>query len=357
MKQRHQTRKGRGAQFNTPNPYLDESYVTEHPEALDEPLIGDRKTEYLEENPKKIVNKVLSPDIGLEFSMNPYQGCEHGCIYCYARNTHQYWGYSAGLDFESKIIVKRNAAQLLEQKLQSPRWQPVPIMLSGNTDCYQPVERQLQLTRQILEVLVKYRHPVGMITKNQLILRDLDLLTDLAEDHLVSVAISITTLNESLRQKMEPRTATAHNRLKVLKKLSENGIPTTVMAAPIIPGLNDHEIPALLKAAAEQGAQGAGYTMVRLNGAIGELFTDWIRKTFPDKAEKVLAQIAACHDGQLNDSRFGKRMRGEGKIAEAVASMFRIAKAKNLKGCSIPPLNLNAFRRPGTSDQLRLFED
>lgn len=345
--------KGRGAQIRAVNPFLSTEYITEHYEGLDEEFAISGKTKFFEERPKKIVNKIESPDIGMEYSMNPYQGCEHGCVYCYARNTHAYWGFNAGIDFEQNIIVKPNAPELLEKQITHPSWKVAPIMFAGNTDCYQPVERRLGITRRMLEVLVKYRHPVGMITKNSLILRDLDLLRDLAKDNLVSVAVSINSLTEELRQKMEPRTASYPKRLEVIQKLSEKNIPVSVMVAPVIPGLNDHEIPRVIKASAEHGATGAGFTIVRLNGEIGKIFDDWIRKTFPDKADKVLHRIQACHGGRLSDSRWGKRMRGEGSVAESIHQMFRIACAKYFKDRKPFEFNLTAFRVPKA--QMELF--
>ncbi|MEW6467888.1 MAG: PA0069 family radical SAM protein [Bacteroidota bacterium] len=346
---------GRGAQINTFNPYLKQVYVQEHMEVIDEELLTNSKTQYFIENPKKIVNKVDSPDIGSMYSMNPYQGCEHGCIYCYARNVHQYWGFSAGLDFERKIIIKRNAAELLEKQFMNKNWVVQPIMLSGNTDCYQPVERKEKITRAMLEVLLKYRHPVGIISKNALVLRDIDILKELARHKLVHVMISITSLNEDLRQLMEPRTVTARRRLQVIEQLSRNGIPAGVMTAPIVPGLNSDEIPALIKAAAEHGADCAGYTFVRLNGAIGDIFTDWIHKNFPDRAEKVLNHIRSAHGGNLNDSRFGVRMRGEGNISQSINQLFKAAVRKYLNGREDFEYDLTAFRRPGEFKQLELF--
>ncbi len=335
--------KGRGAQYNPANPYLKQEYVAEHIEGLDEPMLSNSKTEFFKEYPKKIVNQIDSPDLGLSYSMNPYQGCEHGCIYCYARNSHQYWGYGAGLDFERKIIIKENAAEILAQQLEKPSWKVMPIMLAGNTDCYQPIEAKKQLTRKILEVLLQYRHPVSIITKNALILRDLDLLTQLSKLDLVHVSISITTLDEKLRQKLEPRTASAAKRLEVVRQLSAAGIPVNVMVAPIIPGLNDSEIPAIVKAAAEAGASNAAYTIVRLNGSIGPIFEDWIQQAYPDKAQKVLSQIASCHGGQLNDSRFGTRMRGEGQFAQTIAMLFKMSLQKYMAGRSIKPYNYSHF--------------
>ncbi len=264
--------KGRGAQIKTANKFLKGEYVTDHIEGLDEPLQGIPTTQVFLETSKTIVNKVTSPDLSMMYSTNPYQGCEHGCIYCYARNSHEYWGFSAGIDFESKIIVKKNAPDLMEKFIMNPRWEATPISVSGNTDCYQPLERKYELTRGILKVFARYRHPVGMITKNSLITRDLDLLKDLAQDNLVHVYISITTLNEDLRRVMEPRTASAIKRLQTVESLAKAGIPVGVMNAPIIPGLNHHEIPMIMKAAADHGAMSAGMTVVRLNGSIVKFF-------------------------------------------------------------------------------------
>src|SRR6201994_1934064 len=235
--------KGRGAQVNTHNKFLKNKYVLEHIEGLDEPLLENTATQLFEETPKKIVSESNSPDLSHMFSINPYQGCEHGCLYCYARNTHEYYGFSAGLDFERKIIVKRNAAQLLEEYLNKKNYKPVAMLLSGNTDCYQPQERKLKITRSLLQVFLQYRNPVSIITKNNLILRDLDILGEMGKMNLVHVNVSITSLNEQLRQKLEPRTVTASGRLSVIQKLTNKGIPVRVMAAPIIPGLNRSELP------------------------------------------------------------------------------------------------------------------
>lgn len=340
--------KGRGSQIKTHNRFLKASYVTEHVEGLDEPLKEAPTTQIFYEHAKKIVNKVTSPDLGMMYSLNPYQGCEHGCIYCYARNTHEYYGFSAGLDFESKIMVKKNAPKLLEKFILHPEWQPVPISVSGNTDCYQPLERKMEITRGLLKVFAQYRHPLGMITKNSLILRDLDLLTDLAKDNLVHVYISLTTMNEELRRQMEPRTASSTKRLKTIEALAQAGVPVGVMTAPIIPGLNHHEIPTLIKAAANHGAMAAGMTIVRLNGAIGRIFGDWLRKNFPDRFDKVWNQIAAMHGGQVNDSHFGRRMTGEGSFADTIHQLFRASKKKYLAGRQMPPYDLSKFRRGGS---------
>ena len=341
-------RKGRGAQVQAKNPFMAQEYVTEHIEGLDEELLPEViQTQIFYDTPKKIVNKVDSPDLRLAYSLNPYQGCEHGCIYCYARKTHEYWGYNAGLDFESKIIVKKNAPELLEKHLLQKSWKAHPIMLSGNTDCYQPIERKLGITRKLLEVFVKYRHPVGIISKNTTMLRDMDLLKDLAADRLVHVVLSITSLDEKLRGVLEPRTASAKKKLQAIETMSKAGIPVTIMNAPIIPGLNHHEIPAIIKAAADHGALGAGYTVVRLNGYIGEVFEDWLRRNFPDRADKVWNQICELHGGNVNDSEFGRRIKGDGNIALIIAQLFDKAKAKYMSGREIPEYDLTKFRRGG----------
>ena len=304
--------------------------------------------------PKSIINKITSPDVGMQYSMNPYQGCEHGCIYCYARNSHEYWGFGAGLDFESKILVKTNAAKLLEDRIKKKSWEACTIVMSGNTDCYQPAEKKFKITRSCLEVFLKYRHPVGIITKNALILRDLDLLRSLNTHGLVSVSISITTLSEKTRRLLEPRTATIQKRLQTVRTLSKHGIPVNVMLAPIIPSINSHEILAMAKAASEAGASSIGHTMVRLNGSIGLIFYDWIKKHMPDRANRVLRQIEACHGGNLNDSRWGVRMRGEGKIADQINDLMRLAKRKYFKGKKLPALNTD-MHAGYKDDQLRLF--
>jgi DNA repair photolyase len=340
--------KGRGAQIKIENKFLKAQYVMEHIEGLDEPLLENPATQIFQENAKKILNRVDSPDLGFGYSMNPYQGCEHGCIYCYARNTHEYYGFSAGLDFESKIIVKRNAPQLLEKELMKPTWNAVPIMLSGNTDCYQPQEKKFEITRKMLKVLANYRHPVSIISKNSLVLRDLDLLQDLAADNLVHVYISITTLDEELRRAMEPRTASSIKRLKTVEALAKANVPVGIMNAPIIPGLNHHEIPEVLKAAADHGACNAGMTVVRLNGSIGPIFEDWLRKNFPDRFEKVWNQICSMHEGNVNDSNFGRRMRGEGNIADAIHQLFKASKKKYFADRTMPVYDLTKFRKVGS---------
>lgn len=315
---------GRGAQINTDNRFFKQSLVRDFEEGIDDWDDPNPKTTYIDTHAKTIVNKVESPDVGMAYSLNPYQGCEHGCIYCYARNSHEYWGYSAGLDFEQKIIIKKDAPALFKKFIERKNWDVSTISLAGNTDCYQPAERKFKLTRQILEIARDYKQPIGMITKNALILRDKDILAEMAKDKLILVYVSITSLDEKLRQKLEPRTTTAKQRLKIVEDLSNLGIPVGVMTAPLIPGLNDHEIPKLLKTVAEHGAISAGYTIVRLNGVIHQLFEDWLRKNFPDRFEKVWHLIQSCHSGKVNDSRFGERMKGKGNIAELIRDQFRL---------------------------------
>jgi len=312
------------------------------------------RTEYLKVHPRSIVNKVESPDVGMSYSMNPYQGCEHGCVYCYARNTHQYWGYGPGLDFESRILVKENAAVLLENQLRKPSWKAAPIVLSGNTDCYQPAEKKYCLTRSCLKVFLKYRHPVGIITKNALLLRDLDLLKELHQYGLVGVHISVTSLNPETRRLLEPRTTTTSQRLKTIEKLAEAGIPVNAMLAPVIPGINSHELMELARVVADAGARSFGLNVVRLNGAIGEIFSHWIHKAMPERADKVLNQIRACHGGRLNDSRFGIRNKGEGPLAQQIHRMAQICKKRYFSGREFPSLNTGLHQDYKTG-QLKLF--
>lgn len=351
-------KKGRGAQVNVSNKFEAFSHKLRADFLNYSALEGDEavnsKTTLIDTFPKTIVNKVSSPDVGMDFSLNPYQGCEHGCIYCYARNSHEYWGYSAGVEFEQKILVKQNAAELLERKLSSKNWVATPIVLSGNTDCYQPIEKELGITRTLLKIFNKYKHPVGIITKNALIQRDLDILKELAEDNLVHVNLSITSLDENIRRILEPRTASIAKRLKTVQLLSKNNIPVSVMMAPIIPSINSHEILPLVKEVSERGALNVGYTIVRLNGAIGQIFKDWIEKTMPDRAEKVLHQIENIHGGKLNDSRFGTRMKGEGEFASQVAQQFKIARKKYLGEVEKPLLNCDLHAQYKTG-QLSLF--
>ncbi len=346
--------KGRGAQSNPKNKFSLDEYAIEHPEAIDDWEKEKINTQYFQENGKTILNKVNSPDVPLSWSLNPYQGCEHGCVYCYARNSHEYWGFSAGTDFESKIVIKRRAPELLRELFGSRKWQPTPISLSGNTDCYQPIERKLEITRKLLQVCLDYKNPVGIITKNALILRDLDILQELNKYKLVSVFTSITSMDEDLRRKLEPRTSKYTDRIKILETLSKAGIHTGVMNAPIIPGINDTHMYEVLRRASLAGAKSAGYTMVRLNGAIGPIFKDWLSLNFPDRAQKVMNMIADSHGGEVSDSRFGTRMKGEGNIAEIINQQFKLYTRQFHLNEEHFEYNLNDFVRlkPG---QLRLF--
>lgn len=346
---------GRGAQINPGNRFLKNEYVPEHIEGLDEPHLEDSRTRYIIDHPKAIINRVPAEDIPFDYSMNPYAGCEHGCVYCYARDTHQYLGHSPGLDFERIIYVRPNAASLLEKKLSSKNWKPSPIMLSGNTDCYQPAEKRYRITRRVLKTLLRHKHPVGIISKNQLVLRDIDLLRQLAEQSLVHVMITITTLNEGLRLQLEPRTVTGKNRLKTIRMLHKAGIPVGVMVAPVIPGLTMDELPSIIEQAAECGASTAGYTILRLNGSINQIFTNWIEKNHPDRAAKVLRHVRDCHGGEVSDSRIGKRMRGEGQMAIAIHQMFEMAKRKHMGHLPKFEFNLDGYQREVTN-QLGLFD-
>lgn len=341
------TPKGRGARLNPTGRFesLDRGSLAADPHAA---------TEYLPVRSKSLINAVESPDVGHGFSMNPYQGCEHGCIYCYARPTHSYWGYGPGLDFERKILVKLDAPRLLEETFRKPSWKAAPVMLSGNTDCYQPIERKYRLTRQILEVCLKYRHPVSIITKNALIERDLDLLEALAKHHLVQVAFSVTTLNASLQRVLEPRTSSPDRKLQAIQALSAAGVPVMVMAAPIIPHINDHEILPIAAAVARAGATHFQHMVLRLNDELPELFQDWLSAHFPDRKDKVLRGIRSLHGGQLGDRTFRRRMKGQGSLAAIYAQQAGLARRKFGLDRPMTPLNTNlhAFHK---TEQLDLF--
>lgn len=303
------------------------------------------RTEFIQDHSQSILTSNDSPDIGFTYSLNAYRGCEHGCIYCYARPFHEYLGFSAGLDFETKIMVKADAPELLRRELNAPKWQPQCIAMSGVTDCYQPVERKLRLTRRCLEVLAEFRNPVGIVTKNALVARDVDILAELAKYQCVVVMISLTTLDPDLRSILEPRTSPPAARLAAIRKLRDAGIPVGVLTAPIIPAINDHEIPALLKAAAGAGAQYAGRVILRLPYAVAPLFEDWLTRHFPDRKEKVLNQLKAMRSGKMNDPRFGSRMSGEGPFAERISQLFRVACHRAGIASGGPELSTAHFRR------------
>ena len=345
--------KGRGAQINTRNKFLKNERIKEHVEGIDDWTEKNEATQYLENISKSIVNEIDSPDVGMMYSMNPYQGCEHGCIYCYARNSFEYWGYSAGLDFERKIIVKKNAPDLLRKFLMHPKWECAPISLSGNTDCYQPAEQKFGLTRGLLEVCNEFNQPVGMITKNAGLLRDKGLLMEMGRKNIVSILVSITSFNEDLRRTMEPRTTTAKQRLKIIEEMSKAGVRMGVMLGPMIPGLNEHEMHDIIKAASNAGATFSAYTFIRLNGAIKLLFHDWLYKNFPDKAAKVWHLIEASHGGKVNDSEWGRRMRGSGNVAELVAQQYKKYTLKYGLNHERLSLDCSQFKRPG--EQMKLF--
>jgi len=312
------------------------------------------RTQFLKDHSKTAISMNDSPDIGFSAGLNPYRGCEHGCIYCYARPTHEYLGFSAGLDFESRIMVKEDAPELLRAELSSPKWQPQAIFMSGVTDCYQPVERKLKLTRRCLEVLAEFRNPVGIVTKNALVARDVDLLGELARHKAVAVMISVTSLDPALRGIMEPRTSPPGARLETIRKLAAAGIPVGVLVAPIIPGLTDHEVPAILKAAAAAGATSAGCTVIRLPHAVAPLFEQWLGTHLPDKKEKVLNRLRSMRGGKLYDAQWNKRFSGEGIFAEQIAQMFEVARRKAGIASEGGELSTAAFRRAGGT-QLSLF--
>jgi DNA repair photolyase len=314
------------------------------------------ETVYLRDHSRSIIARNDSPDIGFDASINPYRGCSHGCAYCYARPTHEYLGLSAGLDFESKILVKQDAPELLRKELSSPRWNPLVLSMSGVTDPYQPVERRLRITRRCLEVLAEFRNPVVIVTKNHLVTRDVDLLSELTRHDAAAVAVSLTTLDDDLQRIMEPRTSRPARRLAAVERLAASGIPVGVMTAPVIPGLNDHELPALLSVAAEAGASFAAYVPVRLPYAVRPLFEDWLTRHFPERKVKVLNRIRSMRGGELNDARFGSRMRGEGLFAEHIAQLFSIScRRAGMGEGRFPKLSTAAFRRGGGA-QPNLFD-
>jgi DNA repair photolyase len=354
------TIKGRGAAIQTANPYL-----SIHLEADLEQVVHDdeyvaqlvrRPTEYLPDDSQTIVAENDSPDVGFRYSVNPYRGCSHGCSYCYARPGHEYLGLSAGLDFETKIMVKFGAAQLLRDFLARPAWKAEAIAFSGVTDCYQPAERQFRITRSCLAVAAECCQPLAIITKNALVVRDLDLLLRLAEYGAVRVSLSITTLDAKLVRAMEPRTSSPEARLRAISKLTQAGIPTNVMVAPVVPGLTDGEMPAILAAARDAGAQSAAYVVLKLPTTVRRVFLDWLARNYPDKAERIQSLIRSTRNGRLNDSQFGSRQVGRGNVAELIADTFRIWCAKLGYVDAPPPLNCEAFQPPPTTTgQRRLF--
>ena len=335
---------GRGASGNPKNRF-EKIKVEPDPSEFDP---EKPETTYFKDHARSIVTTNDSPDIGFGASISPYRGCSHGCAYCFSRPNHEYLGFSAGLDFETRILVKENAPDLLRKKLSSPHWEPKPLAMSGSTDVYQPIEKKLQLTRRCLQVLMEFRNPVIIITKNHLVTRDIDLLTALASHNAVSVNISLTTLDNDLRRVMEPRTSSPRRRLAAIEKLADAGVPVGVLTAPIIPGLNDHELPNLISAAADAGASSAGYTPVRLPYAVAPLFENWLERHFPERKNKVLNHIREMRGGELNDPRFGSRMSGEGVYAEHLAQLFEVScRRAGLRNERRPSLSTAAFWRLG----------
>lgn len=313
------------------------------------------KTMTIKDQSKSLINRVDSEDLPLKWTANPYRGCEHGCIYCFARPTHEYAGMSSGLDFESKILVNYGAAGIMKKELSKSSWEGEPIMFSGVTDCYQPVEAKLGITRECLKVAAKARQPISLITKNRLILRDLDLLEELNQFGGVHVAISLTTLDNQLSAKIEPRASSPADRLWAIRRLASAGIPVMVMIAPIIPGLNDWEIPNLLKAAADHGARAAGKVLLRLPYQVEHLFTDWLEREYPERRQKVLSLLRECRDGKLYDAQFGDRLTGTGPIADQITSTFGVFAKRYHLDQAMPPLNSAEFRRPEDDYQMGLF--
>ena len=348
--------RGRGASWSPANRFEKLHIDLTDIDVVDADIFSEEQprpaTQYFRDGTKSIITRNTSPDVGFETSLNPYRGCEHGCIYCYARPTHEYLGFSAGLDFESKIMVKTNAPELLRAELESPRWQPQTLVMSGVTDPYQPIERKLRVTRGCLEVLAKFRNPVAIITKNRLVTRDIDLLCELRKYSAVAVNFSVTSLDPNLQRVLEPRTSSPQARLDAISLLRSAGIPTGVMVAPVIPGLTDHEIPRILDASGKAGAQFAGYTIVRLPWAVAPLFEHWLDEHFPDRKQKVLQRIRHLRGDRLNSSQWHTRMTGEGIFAEQIASLFKVG-CRHAGIGNRPNLSIAAFRR--AKEQLSLL--
>jgi DNA repair photolyase len=358
MDMREQKFRGRGASFNPQNRFEKlsvEDFTFDDWPDLEEQELKNLSTEYFIDNSKTVIAKNDSYDLGFDYSFNPYRGCEHGCIYCYARSTHEFLGFSSGVDFETKIMVKPSGAKLLENEFRKKNYKPDVIMFSGNTDCYQPIEKKLEITREALKVCLKYRNPAALITKNALVQRDIDILKEMAELKLVSVTLSVTTLDRELARKMEPRTSSPEMRLKTIEALSKNNIPVGVNLAPIIPGLNEKEIPEILKEASERGAMYAGHIMLRLPYAVKDLFVDWVKREFPERANKILNSIREIRGGKLNSSEWGKRFSGEGELADTIHKLFKISCRKY--GLNKRDFNLTRkhFKVPEKDNQLKLF--
>jgi DNA repair photolyase len=351
---------GRGSNLAPPNRFEQTRQEPDYEQlaADDELLAGERRvpTVFLPDNAATLIRENDSPDIPFRYSINPYRGCEHGCAYCYARPTHETLGMNAGIDFETKILVKHDAVPMLRKELNKKSWRSEPIMMAGVTDCYQPAERRFKLTRGILEVLLEAHQPVCLITKNALILRDLDIIRPMAEQRLICVALSITTLDAELARTLEPRTATPAAKLRAMRELAAAGVPVRPMLGPVIPGLTDNEIPAILQASKDAGARGAGFVLLRLPLAVGPVFLEWLRAHRPQAAARVESLVRGMRGGKLNDSNFGSRMRGSGAYAEGIASSFEVFTHQLGLTEAWPELDSSQFRPPELhSGQMRLF--
>ncbi len=349
----HPTIQGRGAALNPKNRFHEIEVERDEWVTAEDPA---PRTRFYRDPTRTIIATNDSPDVGFEASINPYRGCEHGCVWCYARPFHEYLDLSPGLDFETRIFVKEDAPELLRKELSARSWKPQFVLMSGVTDPYQPVERRLKITRRCLEVLAEFRNPVGVITKSDLVTRDVDVLSEMARHNLASATLSITTLSKELKRAMEPRAALPEKRLEAIRRLSEAGIPVGVNVAPVIPGLTDHEMPEILERAAEAGAISAAWIMLRLPHAVKDLFADWLERHFPDRKEKVLNRLRDLRGGVLYDSRWGARMRGEGPFTEQVRQVFDVSCRKfGLNEVSVE-LSTAGFRRPARGGQLGLFD-
>jgi DNA repair photolyase len=346
--------RGRGAADNPPNRFETTRFELD-PDTY-EPPESDPSTELIPDHARTVIATNDSPDVGFEASLNPYRGCEHGCIYCYARPLHEYLGYSAGLDFETRLLVKYDAPELLRRELSAPGWAPKVLAIGGATDAYQPVERRLRITRRCLEVAAEFRNPIVIITKSLLVARDADILSEMARFDAAAVYLSITSLDADLSRRLEPRASLPTQRLEAVHRLSAVGVPVGVLVAPTIPGLNDHEIPAILNASAQAGARFAGYVLLRLPGAVAGLFESWLDRHAPGRKDRVLNRLRAMRGGRLNDPRFGHRMSGSGPLAEAISTLFAAGCRRSAIPRGGPSLSTSAFRRSGARGQRWLFD-
>jgi DNA repair photolyase len=346
---------GRGTGLRPPNRF-EELHFEPDPAADGDEDAAPVATHYYRDASRTVLAENQSPDVGFRFSLNPYRGCEHGCVYCYARPSHQYLGFDAGLGFETQILVKDDAPALLRKALRAPRWEPQVVALSGNTDCYQPIERRLGITRRCLQVFAEFRNPVGVITKSALVARDADVLAELASHRCAQVRLSVTTLDPDLARRLEPRAATPARRIEAIAALAKAGVPTGVMVAPVIPGLNDAEIPAILRAASEAGARTASWVLLRLAAPLDGLFVEWLDRHLPLRRDKVLHRIRECRAGRISDSTFGRRMRGEGEYARQIGALFDASARRHHLDGGLPELDPSAFRiPPDRGDQLALL--